>query len=102
MLVHERRNGSETMAITAKEIAPLVIKARDGSQRTFITDEKVEDKAIPPLPEAKLTERKICISEEDGAPLNYGIDTNGNVKMKITLPAISYKWYVLRKPSEES
>lgn len=38
------------MAITAKEIAPLVIKARDGSQRTFITDEKVEDKAIPPLP----------------------------------------------------
>lgn len=102
MLVHERRNGSETMAITAKEIAPLVIKARDGSRRTFITDEKVEDKATLPLSEAKLTERKICISEEDGTPLNYGIDTNGNVKIKITLPAMSYKWYVLRKPSEES
>ncbi|MGN0572925.1 MAG: hypothetical protein ACI4IX_03195 [Acutalibacteraceae bacterium] len=96
------KNSDVIYPIYGEEIAPLVIKARDGSQRTFITDEKVEDKAIPPLPEAKLTERKICISEEDGTPKNYRIDTNGNVKMKITLPPMSYKWYVLRKPSEES
>lgn len=80
-----------------EEIAPLVIKARDGSSRTYITDEKVIDKPIPPLPEAQLTDREICISKEDKEPANYRIDTNGNVKMKITLPAMSYQWYVLRE-----
>lgn len=79
-----------------EEIAPLVIRARDGSSRTYITDKKVHDKPIPPLPEAKLTDNEICVSLQDSAPENYRIDTNGNIKMKITLPAMSYQWYVLR------
>ncbi|MGN1194603.1 MAG: hypothetical protein ACI4SB_03900, partial [Acutalibacteraceae bacterium] len=70
--------------------------------RTYITDDKVTDKPIPPLPEATLTENEICISKEDNEPVNYKIDTNGNVTMKITLPAMSYQWYVLRKAEKGS
>lgn len=96
------KNSDVSYPLYGEEIAPLVIKARDGSQRTYVTDDKVTDKPIPPLPEAKLTENEICISEEDNKPENYKIDTNGNVKMKITLPAMSYKWYVLRPAQKGS
>lgn len=93
----DTKNCDVKYPLYGEEIAPLVIKARDGSKRTYITDERVIDKPIPPLPEAKPTDCKICISKEDKEPENYRIDTNGNVKMKITLPAMSYQWYVLRK-----
>ncbi|MGN0521425.1 MAG: hypothetical protein ACI4IQ_02175 [Eubacterium sp.] len=96
------KNCDVTYPVYGEEIAPLVIKARDGSARTYITDDKVIDKPIPPLPEAELTEREICISKEDNEPKNYRIDTNGNVKMKITLPAMSYQWYVLKEAEKGS
>lgn len=96
------KNSDVSYPLYGEEIAPLVIKARDGSKRTFVTDDKVIDKAIPPLPEAELTESEICISKEDKSPVNYRIDTNGNVKMKITLPAMSYQWYVLREAEKGS
>lgn len=91
------KNCDISYPLYGEEIAPLVIKARDGSKRTYITDDKVLDKPIPPLPKATLTENEICISQEDNKPENYKIDTSGNVTMKITLPAMSYKWYVLRQ-----
>lgn len=85
-----------------EEIAPLVIRARDGSERTYITDEKVTDKKIPPLMNGLLTDRSVIISENDREPISYAIDSNANVRMKLTLPAMSYKWYVLRAPKEEN
>ncbi len=96
------KNSDVKYPLYGEEIAPLVIKARDGSSRTYITDEKVIDKPIPPWPEAELTECEICISKEDKEPVNYRIDTNGNIKMKITLPPMSYQWYVLREPEKGS
>lgn len=96
------KNSDISYPLYGEEIAPLVIKARDGSARTFVTDDKVTDKPIPPLPKAELTDNMICISKEDKEPHNYSIDTNGNVKMKITLPAMSYRWYVIRKAEEGS
>lgn len=87
--------------IYGEEIAPLVIKARNGLQRTFVTDDKVADKPIPPLPEAELTDKVICISEEDKDPHNYRIDSNANVKMKITLPAMTYQWYTIKEAETE-
>lgn len=96
------KNSDVSYPLYGEEIAPLVIKARDGSQRTYVTDDKVTDKPIPPLPEAGLTENEICISKEDSEPVTYRIDTNGNVKMKITLPAMSYQWYVLRPAQKGS
>ncbi|MGN0534708.1 MAG: hypothetical protein ACI4IR_01740 [Eubacterium sp.] len=94
------KNSDVSYPLYGEEIAPLVIKARDGSQRTYVTDDKVIDKPIPPLPEAEPTDREICVSLEDKAPENYRIDTNGNIKMKITLPPMSYQWYVLRAPEK--
>ncbi|MGN0467337.1 MAG: hypothetical protein ACI4GY_01260 [Acutalibacteraceae bacterium] len=94
------KNSDVSCPLYGEEIAPLVIKARDGSQRTYVTDDKVTDKPIPPLPEAELTDNEICVSKEDREPETYQIDTNGNVTMKITLPAMSYQWYVLR-PTEK-
>lgn len=96
------KNSDVSYPLYGEEIAPLVIKARDGSQRTYVTDEKVHDKPIPPLPTAEMTDREICISAEDCAPQNYRIDGNGNVHMKITLPPMSYRWYVMRAPETES
>lgn len=90
------KNSDVSYPLYGEEIAPLVIKARDGSQRTYVTDDKVTDKPILPLPKATLTENEICISKEDNKPETYKIDANGNVTMKITLPAMSYRWYVLR------
>lgn len=91
------KNSDVLYPLYGEEIAPLVIKARDGSQRTFVTDDKVVDKPIPPLPEAELTACEICVSKEDKKPENYRIDTNGNIKMNITLPPMSYEWYVLKE-----
>lgn len=90
------KNSDVKFPIYGDEIAPLVIKARDGSKRTYITDDKVIDKDIPALAEASLTDNQIIISENDENPISYNIDSNGNVIMKITLPAMSYKWYVLK------
>lgn len=94
------KNCDVSYPLYGEEIAPLVIKARDGSSRTYITDDKFDDKPIPPLPEALQTDRKICVSAEDKDPHIYNIDSNGNVHMKITLPAMSYRWYVLRANEE--
>ncbi|MGN0533104.1 MAG: hypothetical protein ACI4IK_01985 [Eubacterium sp.] len=91
------KNCDVSYPLYGEEIAPLVIKARDGSQRTFVTDDKVTDKPIPPLPAGEPTKREICVSKEDSSPKNYTIDTNGNIKMELTLPPMSYEWYVLRE-----
>lgn len=92
------KNCDVSYPLYGEEIAPLVIKARDGSKRTFITDEKVVDRSIPPLQNAEPTQHTICVSQEDNAPVSYRIDTNGNITMQIALPAMSYRWYVLRAP----
>lgn len=94
------KNCDVSYPLYGEEIAPLVIKARDGSTRTYITDDKVTDKPIPPLPMPRDTDREICISAEDKTPVNYKIDTNGNVHFKLTLPAMSYRWYVLHAPEK--
>lgn len=91
------KNSDVSYPIYGEEIAPLVIKARDGKDRKYITDTKVIDKEILPLRDAHDTDRTIVISENDEKPEVYTIDSNGNVKIKITLPAMSYKWYILRK-----
>lgn len=96
----DTKNCDVSYPLYGEEIAPLVIKARDGSTRTYITDEKVIDKPIPALPEAVDTGRTICISAEDKDPQIYKIDSNGNVHIKITLPALSYRWYILRAPEK--
>lgn len=87
--------------VYGEEIAPLVIKARDGKDRKYITDEKVTDKEIPALPAPLPTENKIVFSLEDKDEKTYTIDTNGNVTMEITLPAMSYKWYIIKPEKEE-
>ena len=91
------KNSDVSYPIYGEEIAPLVIKARDGSTRKYITDTPVEDKEIPALKKAQPTEKTIVMSEEDKAPKVYKIDTNGNIKLNITLPAMSYKWFVLKE-----
>lgn len=90
------KNCDVSYPVYGEEIAPLVIKARNGESRTYITDEKAADKAIPPLPPAVPTGRRIVLSEKDERPEPCEIDSNGNVKMRLTLPAMSYRWYVLR------
>lgn len=97
---NDTKNSDVKYPLYGEEIAPLVIKTRDGSSRTYITDEKVEDREIPSMPEANETENKIVISENDQNPQLFSIDSNGNVKIKITLPPMSYKWYVLRPEKE--
>lgn len=93
------KNSDVSYPLYGAEIAPLVIKARNGEARTYITDEKVIDKEIPEMSEAYLTDRKIIISQEDKKPEVFSIDSNGNVECKIILPPMSYKWYVMH-PSE--
>lgn len=95
------KNSDVSYPLYGEEIAPLVIRARDGSERTYITDDKVEDKPIPPLVKGEPTQNTIVISECDEDPTAYTIDSNANVHMQVTLPAMSYKWYVLRAPKEE-
>lgn len=95
------KNSDVQYPLYGEEIAPLVIRARDGSERTYITDDQVEDKPIPPMPKGEPTEKTIVISENDENPVSYSIDSNANVHMQLTLPAMSYKWYVLRAPKEE-
>lgn len=95
------KNSDVQYPLYGEEIAPLVIRARDGSARTYITDDKVTDRPIPPLKESEITEKTVIISENDQAPVSYNIDSNANVHMKLTLPAMSYKWFVLRAPEEE-
>lgn len=95
------KNSDVQYPLYGEEIAPLVIRARDGSERTYITDDQVEDKPIPPMPKGEPTEKTIVISENDENPVSYSIDSNANVRMQLTLPAMSYKWYVLRAPKEE-
>lgn len=99
--VAHTKNCDVSYPLYGEEIAPLVIKTRDGGQRTYVTDEKAEDQEIPPLPAPEETENRITISEEDKSPKIFPIDTNGNVKMKLTLPPMSYRWYVLRPAGEE-
>ena len=90
------KNSDVSYPVYGEEIAPLVIKARNGESRTYITDETVEDREIPPLPPAVPTGRQMILSEQDEKPEVFEIDSNGNVKMRVTLPAMSYRWYVLR------
>lgn len=92
----QTKNCDVSYPVYGEEIAPLVIRARNGQSRTYTTDEKVADKAIPPLPPAAPTGRQIVISEMDENPQLFEIDSNGNAAMRITLPAMSYRWYVLR------
>lgn len=82
--------------VYGEEIEPLVIKARDGKERKYVTDKKVIDKEIPALPTAVETDNEIIISENDANPVSYKIDSNGNVKLKLTIPAMSYKWFVMK------
>lgn len=96
------KNSDVTYPLYGEEIAPLLIRARNGSGRTYITDAKVSDREIPPLPDSKRTGNSIILSELDENPKKYPIDSNGNVKMTLTLPAMSYQWYVLRPPREQS
>lgn len=100
--IENTKNSDVRYPLYGEEIAPLVIRARDGSARTYITDEKVEDKPIPALKQAALTDSSILICENDKDPVSYRIDSNANVHMKLTLPAMSYKWFVLRAPKEEN
>lgn len=93
------KNSDVLYPIYGEEIAPLVIKSRSGESRAYITDKKVDDKPIAPLSQAHLTERKIVISENDENPEIFTVDSNGNVKISVSIPKMSYKWYVLR-PAE--
>lgn len=95
------KNSDVQYPLYGDEIAPLVIRARDGSARTYITDDVVEDKLIPPLSKSVPTAKTILLSEEDKEPVSYTIDSNANIHMRLTLPAMSYKWYVLRAPKKE-
>lgn len=95
------KNSDISYPLYGAEIAPLIIRARNGEKRTYITDEKVEDKEIPPLKEPSYTGKKIVISRQDENPEVYDIDSNGNVEFKITLQPMSYEWYVLH-PDEEN
>lgn len=95
------KNSDVQYPLYGDEIAPLVIRAHDGSARTYITDDVVEDKLIPPLSKSVPTAKTILLSEEDKDPVSYTIDSNANIHMRLTLPAMSYKWYVLRAPKKE-
>lgn len=95
------KNSDVQYPLYGDEIAPLVIRARDGSERTYITDDMVEDKLIPSLSKSVPTAKTIVLSEEDKDPVSYTIDSNANIHMRLTLPAMSYKWYVLRAPKKE-
>ena len=90
------KNSDVTFPIYGEELAPLVIKTRDGSSRKYITDTAVFDKPIPKLNSFEMTDKTIVISEEDNNSVVYNIDVNGNVKMNVTLPSMSYKWYILK------
>ena len=96
------KNSDVQYPLYGEEIAPLVIRARDGSARTYITDEKVSDKPIPPLAQGVPTQKTVVISENDRKPATYTIDSNANVHMQLTIPAMSYKWYVLHAPEKEN
>lgn len=97
----DTKNSDVIYPLYGEEIAPLVIKARDGSSRTYITDEKVADCAIPPQPKAEPTDKTVLVAENDENPVAYSIDSNANIHMKITIPAMRYKWYVLRAPESK-
>ncbi|HIT52999.1 MAG TPA: hypothetical protein IAD07_03575 [Candidatus Fimivicinus intestinavium] len=96
------KNSDVAYPLYGEEIAPLVIRARDGSARTYITDTPVADREIPPLPQAEKTGYSIILSEQDENPAVYPIDSNGNISIQITLPALSYQWYVLRPTEGEA
>lgn len=90
------KNCDVSYPVYGEEIAPLVIKARDGSARTYITDAKVEDLPIPPLPPVTPSGKTLLLSEEDNAPQRYEIDKNGNVILELTMEPMSYRWFVIR------
>lgn len=96
----QTKNCDVTYPIYGEESSPIFIRARIGD-RDYVTDEKVADKEIPPLLPAAPTGRQIVISEMDENPQMFEIDSNGNAAMRITLPAMSYRWYVLRPYENE-
>lgn len=101
--VANTKNSDISYPLYGETIAPLIIKARDGSRQTFITDEPVLDKEIPPLPASQETERTLLLCENDAQSQVLHIDTNGFVHLQITLEPMSYKWYVLRpNPASEA
>lgn len=94
------KNSDVIYPLYGEEIAPLVIRARDGSARTYITDDKVEDAKIPEVLPSIPTDNEIIVSENDNNQKVFNIDSNANITMQITLKPMSYKWYVLRTPEE--
>lgn len=88
--------------IYGEEEAPLVIKARNGQERKYTTDKKVTDKAIIPFPIPEPTDKSIIISENDENPISFNIDSNGNAALEVTIPKMSYKWFVLHPKQEIS
>lgn len=82
--------------VYGEEIAPLVIKNRKNKGSHFVKDDPIADSEILPLPQATNTDKFITVSREDQDPKTYCIDSNGNIEMEITLPSMSYQWYVMR------
>lgn len=92
----QTKNSDVSYRLYGDEIAPLEIRARDKSQYTFMKDAPVADKPIAPLPQGEPTQHKLTVSLADEAPQIYTVDSNGNIRLTVELPAMSYKWYTIR------
>ncbi|MEG2675530.1 MAG: hypothetical protein RR993_00795, partial [Clostridia bacterium] len=77
-----------------------VIVASEKTRIPLVTDKKVVDKEIPPLSKATLTDKKVIFSKNETSDVVANIDSNGNAQLNVALPAMSYCYYIIKKPNE--
>lgn len=82
--------------VYGNEISPLIIKERNGDHRNYVTDFKVIDKEIPLLIKPENTDCKITMALNGENPKEFIIDSNGNIRVQVFIPKMSYKWFIIK------
>lgn len=91
------KNSDVTYPVYGYEPTPLVILSRGKNNITFVTDNPVIDKPIPKPTEPKPTNKKVCFSKNEKEDTLLNIDSNGNASLKVSLPAMSYCYYIIKE-----
>ncbi|MEG2413637.1 MAG: hypothetical protein RSB61_03205 [Clostridia bacterium] len=98
--VENTKNSDVPYPLYGVEATPLVIVASEKTRIPLVTDKKVVDKEIPPLSKATLTDKKVIFSKNETSDVVANIDSNGNAQLNVALPAMSYCYYIIKKPNE--
>ncbi|MEG1662719.1 MAG: hypothetical protein RR338_01920 [Clostridia bacterium] len=91
------KNSDVPYPLYGASATPLIIVASEKNEVPLITDKKVVDKDIPPLPKATLTDKKVIFSKNETSDIVACIDSNGNAQLEVELPPMSYCYYIIKQ-----